>query len=80
MVFVNDELRASSDKWERLVEKRYGGVRAFDTFIMVFYRLFSTIRVHVAPTLRYAHGDVTYSVDMLYLKIMELNIVKKFQP
>ena len=66
---MNDELRASSDKTESLIEKRYGEVRAFDIFMMIFHRLFSTIRVRVAPTLRYAHGDVTYSVDMMYKEI-----------
>ena len=41
-------------------------VRAFDTFSLNFHSLFSTIRAHVAPTLRYAHGKIIYSVDMLY--------------
>ena len=50
--FYNDELRASSDKTENSIGKRYGAVRAFDTFSNNFHGLFSTIRVHVAPTLR----------------------------
>ena len=52
MEFVNDELRASSDETENSKGKRYGAVRAFDTFSKNFNSLFSTIRVHVAPTLR----------------------------
>ena len=50
-----------SDKTENLIEKRYGAVSAFDTIMMIFYRLFSTICVHVAVRPR----RCTYSVDML---------------
>ena len=52
MLFLNDELRASYDETENSIGKRYGAVRAFDTFLKNLHSLFSRIRVHVAPTLR----------------------------
>ena len=52
MKYVYDELRASCDETENSIGKRYGAVRAFGTFSKKIHSLFSTIRVHVAPTLR----------------------------
>ena len=43
--------------------------RALDIFSMILNCLFSTIRVHVSPTVCSRYGNITYSVDILYFEI-----------
>ena len=54
------------------IGKRCGVVRPFGTFMMIskfiFEGYYEVYFQHFAPTLRYAHDLVSYSVDMLYVE------------